>query len=284
MVAMAWSKKTDGAEPLVSHSGAVLSRPVAFRFALDLTAEQSQRCFMFAGARRLAYNHHLARGKENLERRAKELDAGLGCDELTPPLSWSKVSFINEFNAYKTGRTKDSSVNADGTRGLAWREEISADVFECASVDAAAALKNDRESATGARKGRRVGFPRFAAKHRDTPRFRLRAKCRPGETASIRFVGARTLRIPKLGELRISGSGKKVARMIAAGRFHVYSASFPYSAGRWFVALTGVAAELHPARRSLKGRHPSTVGVGRGVKSLLWPPMQTALSSHPSRG
>ncbi len=269
MVAMAWSKKTDGAEPLVSHSGAVLSRPVAFRFALDLTAEQSQRCFMFAGARRLAYNHHLARVKENLERRAKELDAGLGCDELTPPLSWSKVSFINEFNAYKTGRTKDSSVNADGTRGLAWREEISADVFECASVDAAAALKNDRESATGARKGRRVGFPRFAAKHRDTPRFRLRAKCRPGETASIRFVGARTLRIPKLGELRISGSGKKVARMIAAGRFHVYSASFPYSAGRWFVALTGVAAELHPARRSLKGRHLVTVGVDRGVKSLL---------------
>ncbi len=119
MVAMAWSKKTDGAEPLVSHSSAVLSRPVAFRFALDLTAEQSQRCFMFAGARRLAYNHHLARVKENLERRAKELDAGLGYDEFTPPLSWSKVSFINEFNAYKTGRTKDSSVNADGTRGLA---------------------------------------------------------------------------------------------------------------------------------------------------------------------
>lgn len=44
----------------------------------------------------------------------------------------------------------------------AWRQSpgsIPADVFECASVDAATALKNYRESVTGARAGLKVGLP-----------------------------------------------------------------------------------------------------------------------------
>jgi len=36
----------------------------------------------------------------------------------------------------------DSLVNEDGNRGLAWRHELSNDIFECASVDAARALEN----------------------------------------------------------------------------------------------------------------------------------------------
>ena len=59
----------------------------------------------YAGARRFAYNHHLARVKGNLETRATQLENGLTGDDLTPGLSWSKFAFINYFNQWKTGRT-----------------------------------------------------------------------------------------------------------------------------------------------------------------------------------
>jgi len=58
--------------------------------------------------------------------------------DLTPPLSWSKVSFINHMNAWKDGRDPDANVSLDEdgnqVRGLVWRAEVSADVFECAST------------------------------------------------------------------------------------------------------------------------------------------------------
>lgn len=58
--------------------------------------------------------------------------------EATPPsLSWSVPSRINELNAWKNRRRALSTENEDGTRGLAWRTEVSAGVFECASIDAA---------------------------------------------------------------------------------------------------------------------------------------------------
>lgn len=40
------------------------------------------------------------------------------------------------------------------------------------------------------------------------------------------------------------------------------------SARRWVVSITGVAAELHHARRSHEVRHPARVGVDLGVKTL----------------
>lgn len=132
-----------------------LTRACAFRFALDPTRDQEAVFWRYAGARRFAYNHHLARVRDNLETRAGELDAGVAREDLTPGLSWSKISFIDEFNQWKNGKTADSPVNDDGTVGLAWRHEVSADLFECASVDAATALKNWKDSNSGSRKGRR---------------------------------------------------------------------------------------------------------------------------------
>jgi putative transposase len=150
--------------------------------------------------------------KDNLSARAAEREAGTEKDQMTPSLSWAAVSFINEFNAWKTGRLGCSPVAEDGTRGLAWRDEVPADVFECASVDAATALKNYRESAIGARAGVKVGFPRFAAKHKETPRFRLRSKYSPGEQPPVRFVGTKA---PFCAQpLQIGVLGGKVAREI----------------------------------------------------------------------
>ena len=61
--------------------------------------------------------------RANLEQRAAERSYGIAEGQLTALLSWSKVSFINHINAWKDGRAVDAPVNADGTRGLAWRGE-----------------------------------------------------------------------------------------------------------------------------------------------------------------
>jgi putative transposase len=228
-----------------------------------------------AGARRFTVNHHLARVKANLDLRTAERDSSSedvkDAEFLTPALSWSGFSFINEFNAWKNGESHDSLVNVDGTRGLSWRHELPGDVFECASVDATRALENFAASRRGDRKGTVVGFPRFQAKGKVTPSFRLRNRATAGSqpsSHSIRFSDPTHIRLPKFGPVKLFGSTRRVRRMIDNGRFHVYSATLNQRAGRWFVSLTGVAAQLHRAERSRGTRHPVPVGIDRGITSL----------------
>ena len=167
----------------LSHTGQVLSRAVTFQFALDPNVEQRILLAKCAGARRFTFNHHLARVRANLDARSAERDvlseSGESGKPATPSLSWSGFSFINEFNAWKNGASEDSPVNEDGSRGLAWRHELPGDVFECASVDAARALENFSASRRGERSGASVGFPRFQAKGKVTPSFRLRNRATP---------------------------------------------------------------------------------------------------------
>jgi putative transposase len=248
-----------------------LTRATTFRFTLDVTQDQHQRLLAHAGAFRLAFNHQIGRVKANLEQRAAERTYGITEDRLTPALSWSKVSFINHINAWKDGRDPSAVVNDDGTRGLAWRGEVSADVFETASVNAAQALANWSSSRTGERAGKAAGFPRFKSRHKTTPVFRLRAKYKEGATSPVRPTGPRRMGFPKLGEVRVHEHTGKLAKMLTRGRFHVYAASFRYERGRWVVAVTGVAAPFHHARRnpgSASGRYQGRVGVDLGVKTL----------------
>jgi putative transposase len=261
--------------PPLSYTGQILSRAVTFRFALDPNIEQKTLLAKCAGARRYTLNHHLARVKTNLEVRAAERDAVTEvvtvAKLLTPSLSWSGFSFINEFNAWKNGTLDDSLVDDDGTRGLKWRHELPADVFECASVDAAQALENFAASRRGERLGAVVGFPRFQVKGKVTPSFRLRNRMsavnHPSSQA-IRFSDSTHIRFPKIGPLRLFGSTRKVRRMIDDGRFHIYSATLNQRAGRWFVSLTGVATQLHQAERSGSTRHQLPIGVDRGITAL----------------
>ncbi len=261
--------------PIFSHTGQVLSRAVTFQFALDPNVEQRTLLAKCAGARRFTVNHHLARVKANLDARSAERESlSEGGDPLepsTPSLSWSAFSFINEFNAWKNGESVDSPVNEDGSRGLVWRHELPSDVFECASVDAARALENFAASRRGERSGAAVGFPRFQAKGKVTPSFRLRNRATPGRAPAsqpVRFSDPSHLRLPKFGPVKVFGPTRKVRRMIDLGRFHVYSATLTQRAGRWIVSLTGVAAELHQAERSRSNRHAVPVGVDRGIISL----------------
>src|SRR5207237_339684 len=203
---------------LVSHTGVPLTREVAFRFALDPTAAQKETFFRHAGAARFAFNHHVARVKANLDQRRAEESYGVPVAELTPSLSWSRVSLINEFNQFKNGLLLSSPVNLDGTRGLAWRHDVSADVFECASVNAAQALANFSNSLSGVRAGKKAGMPRFKSRRKTTPTFKLRSKSKPGATAPVRVSGPKSVRLPTIGEVRVHGCTKRVRRMLQAGR------------------------------------------------------------------
>lgn len=260
------SLKSRRAGPLVSSTGQVLSRPVTFQFALDSTQDQQVLFAKCAGARRFTFNHHVSRVKENLDQRVIEQD--LPCGPRVPSLSWSWVSFVNEMNAWKNGKLDSSPKNEDGTRGLSWRHEVPGDVFECASVDAAQALKNWSDSKKGDRKGAAVGFPRFAAKGRNVPSFRLRNRASTTETQSIRFIDPTHLRLPRIGPVKVFGSTRRVRRMIDQGRFHIYSATLTWRAGRWICSLNGVAAQFHHERRHPQGRHTAPVGIDRGITSL----------------
>ncbi len=80
---MPWAKKDKRDEQLVSANGAALTRPVAFKFALEPNLEQSRRLFMCAGARRFAYNHHIGRIKDNLSVRSAQKQAGTEKDQMT---------------------------------------------------------------------------------------------------------------------------------------------------------------------------------------------------------
>lgn len=253
---------------MLSHAGVPLTRAVTFRFTLDPSREQHRLLLAHAGAARLAFNHQLARIKANLDQRAAERSYGIAEADLAPSLSWSKVSLINHMNAWKNGHDPNSPVNPNGTRGLSWRDEVSTDVFECASVNAAQALKNFSGSRAGTRAGKMVGFPKFKSRHKTAPAFRLRAKYKEGSAAPVRPTGPRAMRFPKLGDIRVHEHTGRLAKMFARGRFHAYAASFRFERGRWVVSITGVAAQLHHQRRSAAGRHPHPVGVDLGVKTL----------------
>jgi putative transposase len=143
---------------------------------------------------------------------------------------------------------------------LAWRGEVSQDVFECASVDAAQALANFAASRTGKRKGKRVAFPRFKTQ----PRRARRVPADPGRRAE----GAAAADPRRDPCARLHCCTRTVRRMLDAGRLHLYSVAIRFERGRWWVSLTGLAAPFHPARRASAGRHPRPAGLDRGVKSL----------------
>ena len=138
-------------------------------------------------------------------------------------------------------------------------------------MDAARALENFAASRRGERSGAAVGFPRFQAKGKVTPSFRLRNRATPARSPSsqpVRFTDPSHLRLPKFGPVKVFGPTRQVRRMIDLGRFHIYSATLTERAGRWIVSLTGVAAELHRAECSRTNRHAVPVGVDRGIISL----------------
>lgn len=205
----------------------------AVKVALDPSPTQERLLLSHAGASRFAYNVGLAHVKETLEAGEKP--------------EWSLYSLRKWWNA-----NKDTlAVNMDGA---SWWAENSKEAYSSGLEALAKGLSNWSKSRKGARKGRKVGFPRFKTKDRATPRFAY-------TTGVFGLIEGDTkaLKLPKVGRVHCLENvservgGARVLRMTVSKR-----------AGRWYAALT-VERDTPVAACAPKG---GAVGVDLGVKTL----------------
>ena len=208
----------------------------AVKVALDPTPAQERLMLSHAGAARFAFNAGLAHVKAALEAGEKP--------------EWSYFSLINWWNA-----NKDTlAVDADG---VPWWRENASKTYESALKALADGLSNWVKNRKGKRKGPRVGFPKFKAKDRGTPRFAY-------STSGARSGGLikddpKALRLPHIGRVHCMENvtalvnGARVVRMTISQR-----------AGRWYAALT-VERDEPTTRQTPKG---GAVGIDLGVKML----------------
>lgn len=204
----------------------------AVKVALDPTPAQERLFLSHAGAARFAFNAGLAHVKEALEAGAKP--------------EWSFYSLVRWWNASKDVL----AVDADGTP---WWAENSKEAANTGLRSLASALTNWSKSRRGARKGRKVGFPKFKAKDRATPRFAY--------TTDFRLIEGdpKALRLPKVGRVHCM---EDVAERVGGAR--VLRVTVSRRAGRWYAALT-VERDDKPVTKPPRG---GAVGIDLGVKTL----------------
>lgn len=207
----------------------------AVKVALDPTPAQERLMLSHAGAARFAFNAGLAHVKAALEVGEK--------------LDWSYYSLQHWWNA-----NKDTlAVSADG---VPWWRENSKEAASSGLRALASALSNWSKSRKGTRKGRRVGFPKFKSKDRETPRFAY-STSGPG-TGGLIKGDPKALWLPRIGRVHCMENvtarvdGVRVVRMTISRR-----------GGRWYAALTVERDE--PVKKALKG---GAVGIDLGVKTL----------------
>ncbi|WP_454852988.1 RNA-guided endonuclease TnpB family protein [Promicromonospora soli] len=261
-----------------------MARHTTFRFCLDPTVEQSVALARHLGAARFAYNQCLRLHLDAREHHRTLSGSGAHADAVDrarDAVPWSRFSLINAYNSWKrseaAGRrflvTSDGVAEVEVT-GLAWRGEVSSQVFEEAAVDLGRGLAAWTESRSGKRKGRPVGHPRFKKKSHTGGSFRMRNRTK-GDRSSIR-VGTgdrpRSVTLPSIGNVRVQEDTRRLRRMIATGRARILQATITRGARRWWVSITVEAADLHPAVQHPprpEGDTTGWVGVDRGLHALV---------------
>ena len=205
----------------------------AVKVALDPSPTQERLLLSHAGAARFAFNVGLAHVKE-------ALDAG-------EKPEWSFYSLRKWWNANKDAL-------AVGEDSVIWWAENSKEAYSSGLEALANALSNWMKSRKGARKGRKVGFPRFKAKDRATPRFAY-------TTGVFGLIEGdpKALRLPRIG--RVHCLEDVTARV---GDARVLRMTVSQRAGRWYAALT-VKRDDKPVTKPPWG---GAVGVDLGIKTL----------------
>ena len=194
---------------------------------------QERLLLSHAGAARFAFNAGLAHVKEALDASEKP--------------EWSFYSLVRWWNSSKDAL----AVDADG---VPWWRENSKEAANTGLRSLAAALSNWSKSRRGARKGRRVGFPKFKAKDQAVPRFAY-------TTGSFGLIEGdpKALRLPRVGRVHCM---EDVTERVGDAR--VLRMTVSRHAGRWYASLT-VEREDKPVTRAPKG---GAVGIDLGVKTL----------------
>jgi putative transposase len=246
----------------------------AFRFALDPTPVQLGAFARHAGAARWAFNYALGRkvAAHQQWRASVEALVGAGVPEeearkrVKVPVP-TKPAIQKHLNSIKgDSRTGGLPAGAYGPeRPCPWWHEVNTYAFQSAFLDADQAWKNWIESLRGLRAGRRVGYPRFKKKGRSRDSFRLHHDVKhPG----IRLAGYRRLRLPKVGEVRLHESAKRLGRLIDRGQAVVQSVTVSRGGHRWYASVLCKVTQDIPDRPTRRQRERGRVGVDLGVKHL----------------
>jgi putative transposase len=257
-------------------------RHTTFRFALDPTPAQAAMLVRHAGASRFAFNQCHRLVTDALA--AKQTDPQV-------KVPWSGFDLINAYNAWKSseaaGRvfvvTRDGAATKKIT-GLAWRQDVSAQVFEEAAVDLGRALGAYGRAKAGKTKGQRVGFPRCKRKGRCRDSFRLRNKQNRSGTSVIRIGEQypRSVTLPKIGTIRVHDDTRRLRRLLhpvdqidphtgqpkVAPLARILFITCSRHGSRWYISLNVRAPGFHPERRHqprLNDDSSGFVGVDRGL-------------------
>ena len=205
----------------------------AVKIALDPTPAQERLLLSHAGGARFAYNAGLAHVKA-------ALDAG-------EKPEWSFYSLRKWWNANK-------DTIAVGGDGVIWWAENSKGAYSYGLESLAKGLSNWSKSRRGDRKGCRVGFPKFKAKDKATPRF----ACTAGGFGLI-DGDPKALKLPRIGRVHCM---EDVAKRVGGAK--VLRMTISQRAGRWYASLT-VERDEPEVKEAPKG---GAVGVDLGVKQL----------------
>lgn len=237
----------------------------AYRYALDLTDAQASVVAQHAGAARWAYNHAIATKFKALDERQaairEAVDAGVD-----PSVAAKRAPKIpTRFDVQKALNQVKGDDRTGREGECPWWHTVSTYAFQAAFSDADRAWKNWLDSTTGNRKGRRVGKPRFKAKHGSRDSFRIHHNTsKPGIRPD---TGYRRIVVPKLGSLRVHSSTKPLQRALNRGAV-IQSVTISRGGNRWYASILTkqeIDSEVLPTRRQ---RLAGTVGVDLGVHTL----------------
>ena len=234
-------------------------RQATFSFTLEPTREQEVALSRHVGAARFAFNQCLRLVLNALAARNEQRAAAV---------PWSGFDLINAFNAWK--RSPEAGADEACQPGLVWRDQVCQQVFEEAAVDLGRALEAVSAWRRGERKGKRPNMPGFKKKQTARRSFRLRNKGL-GAKSAIRLGEqlARSIRLPKLGVIRVRECTRKLRRMLSKGRAKIWFATISQRVGgRWRVTLNIEAADIHPGQRHDSGQRPQVAGLDRGLATF----------------
>ncbi|WP_425956963.1 RNA-guided endonuclease TnpB family protein [Xylanimonas sp. McL0601] len=246
----------------------------------DPTVEQARALSRHEGAARFAFNQglrlHLNARRASADAATAAVSDGIGAVRVP----WTGFDLINAFNAWKKTEVAGRRFVIDGSgvaqlevTGLAWRSEVSAQVFEEAVVDLGKALGAWTDSRAGKRAGRAVGHPRFKKKNPERGSFRMRNKTsrtKTGVRSTIRLGenGPRSVTLPGIGAIKVHDDTRRLRRMLASGRARILFATVARRGGRWRISLNVQAADLYPSARHQPrdgADHGGWAGVDRGL-------------------
>jgi putative transposase len=213
----------------------------AAKFEVEWPTDPQRRSAIRAhfGARRKAFNWAVGQVKSDMD--AKKLNPN------HPSVPWELGALRKEWN-----RVKDQVAP--------WWSENSKECYSSGIADAVTALTNWKSSKTGARKGKRVGFPRFKSARKDSPRVRF-------TTGTMRFESdRRTVVLPVIGPLRAMENTRRVQRHLVAGRARILNMTLSEQWGRLFVSVN---YSVRTPNVALAPKNPAVrAGVDLGLRTL----------------